>query len=90
VGPTLGAKFATALTSDGQLRRESTISGTPENQIFIKFRNKVGRQARVSVPLLREVYFNRKCTIPPEIANPDGRDNHGNSATKLVEGRFGM
>jgi len=26
--------FATALTSDGQLRREPAISGTPENKIF--------------------------------------------------------
>jgi len=31
VGPTLGAKFATALTSDGQLRRESAISGILKN-----------------------------------------------------------
>jgi len=33
VGLTLGAKFATALTSDEQLRRELAISGIPENDI---------------------------------------------------------
>jgi len=34
VCPTLGAKFATALTSDGQLRRDPAISGIFENKIF--------------------------------------------------------
>jgi len=51
--------IATALTSDGQLRREPAISGTTENTIFREILW-VGRQARVSVPLLREGYSDCK------------------------------
>jgi len=49
----LNIYFATALTSDGNFVANSR---SPKTTSFAKSLNKVGRQARESVPLLHEIY----------------------------------
>jgi len=55
-GPHVERKFATALTSDEQLRRELAISEIPKKPMsLIEPPNKIGCQARESVPILHGI-----------------------------------
>jgi len=57
----------------------------PKTRAFAKFFNKVGRQARVSVSLLREVYPDHQNTK----FYRKSRVTTATIATELAEGRFG-
>jgi len=80
---------ATALTSDGQLRRELAISGIPENNILsLNLLTKLGARHERACHFYTKFIQATKYEIWSEIASHNGPDSHGNSATELADGRF--